>query len=345
MTLIAIEEHWNLPAVRAAVAALPPDRSDPSAALDEMGDTLERLVDLGDERIAAMDAQGVDVQVLSLAPPGTQPLDPRDAVPLSMLANDTSAAAVSRYPTRLRALASLPTADPAAAVAELERTAALGFVGAMLYGRTGDTPLDDLRYDDLFRAAAALHQPVFIHPQIPSVQLREAAYAGFDPMTSLALATFGWGWHLEAARATLRLILSGVFDRHPDLQLVLGHWGELLLFWLDRADGLSRIAGLDRTVSEYVRSNVHITSSGMLSPTLLRHALDVTTPDRLLFSTDYPFQRPTGEQIGEFLTAFPSDAAREAFTSGNARALFRIDDTLPRGTDSQHAARSDEAKS
>jgi uncharacterized protein len=324
MTLIAIEEHWNLPAVRAAVSALPRHRADPSTVLDEMGDALERLVDIGDARIAAMDEQGVDIQVLSLAPPGTQPLDAADSVPLSRLANDIAAAAMAQHPTRLRALATLPTADPMAAATELERAAGLGFVGAMVYGRTGDTPLDDARYDDLFGVAAALHQPVFIHPQIPSLTIRDAEYAGFDPMTNLGLATFGWGWHLEAARSALRLIVSGVFDRHPDLQLVLGHWGELLLFWLDRTESLSRIAGLDRKVSEYIRSNVHITSSGMLNPTLLRHALEVTTPDRLLFSTDYPFQRPSRADIADFLTAFPSNKARDKFTSENARVLFGI---------------------
>lgn len=324
MTLIAIEEHWNLPAVRAAVSALPPDRADPSTVLDDMGGALERLVDIGDARIAAMDEQGVDIQILSLAPPGTQPLDAADSVPLSRLANDTAAAAVAQHPTRLRALATLPTADPTAAASELERAAGLGFVGAMVYGRTGDTPLDHPRYDDLFGVAAALHQPVFIHPQIPSLTLRDAAYAGFDPMTNLGLATFGWGWHLEAARSALRLIVSGIFDRHPDLQLVLGHWGELLLFWLDRTESLSRTAGLDRKVSEYISSNVHITSSGMLNPTLLRHALEVTTPDRLLFSTDYPFQHPDRADIADFLTAFPSNEARDKFTSENARVLFGI---------------------
>jgi predicted TIM-barrel fold metal-dependent hydrolase len=150
-------------------------------------------------------------------------------------------------------------------------------------------------------------------------------------MTNLALATFGWGWHLEAALAALRLIVRGVFDRHPALQLVLGHWGELLLFWLDRTDSLSRVAGLKRKVSEYVRSNVHITSSGMLNPTLLRHALEVTTPDRLLFSTDYPFQRPSKADIDRFGTAFPTDEDRERFMAGNARALFAIT-SCPRGT-------------
>jgi len=112
-------------------------------------------------------------------------------------------------------------ADPRAVVGELERAAGLGCVGAMVYGRTGETTLDDPRYDDLFAAAAALGQPIFIHPQIPPPTVRQAAYTGFNPLTELALSTFGWGWHLEAALAALRLIVRGTFDRHPDLQIVL----------------------------------------------------------------------------------------------------------------------------
>jgi predicted TIM-barrel fold metal-dependent hydrolase len=324
MTVIAIEEHWNLRELTSAIRALPEARGDDSLAFDEMGDNLERLDDIGAARVAAMDAQGVDMQIISLTPPGTQPLDAAEAFSLSRQANDIAAEAVRRHPSRLRAFATLPMADPRAAVAELERAAGLGLVGAMVYGRTGETPLDDPRYDDLFAAAAALRQPIFIHPQIPSAAIRQAAYSGFDPMTNLALATFGWGWHVEAAVAALRLIVRGTFDRHPELQLVLGHWGELLLFWHDRTDSLSRVAGLDRKVSEYVRSNVHITSSGMLSPTLLRHALEATTVDRLLFSTDSPFQRPAKADIDRFLAEFASDEDRERFTAGNACSLFDI---------------------
>jgi predicted TIM-barrel fold metal-dependent hydrolase len=324
MPLIAIEEHWGSPAVTAAVRALPPGRSDPSLAFDEMGDNLGRLHDLGDGRVAAMDDQGIDLSIVSLAPPGTHPLDAKDAVPLSRDANDHVAEAVSRHPTRLRAFSTLPMADPDAAVAELERTAGLGFVGVMLYGRVGETPLDDPRHEPVLAAAAALRQPVFVHPQVPTPAVRQAQYSGIDPTTDLALATFGWGWHLEAGLAALRLIARGTFDRHPDLQLVLGHWGELLLFWLGRADSLSRVAGLERRVSDYVRSNVHVTSSGMLDPALLHHALAVTAPDRLLFSTDYPFQRPTRDDIDTFLAELPSDADRELFTAGNARALFGL---------------------
>ena len=323
--LIGVEEHWTLDAVDDALRSLPADRRDGSLALNEHGDTATRLADLGPGRLAAMDEQGVEVQVLSLAPPGTQGLSPGDAVPLSREANDRAAAAVAAAPTRLRAMATLPLADPAAAADELERGTALGLVGAMVYGRTGDVPLDDPRFEDLWGVAESLGQPVFIHPQVPPRAVRDASYSGIGDVADLALATFSWGWHLEAGTAALRLMASGALDRHPGLQLVLGHWGELLLFWHERADSLARIAGLQRSVTDYLRENVWITASGMLDPALLQHALAVTTTDRLLFSTDYPFQSPTREQIDALLAAFPDDASRDAFAAGNARNLFGID--------------------
>ncbi len=144
-------------------------------------------------------------------------------------------------------------------------------------------------------------------------------------MTDLALATFGWGWHLDAGIAALRLILRGSFDRHPDLQVILGHFGEMLLFWLDRADSLFRIAGLQQSVSDYMRSNFFITTSGMLNPALLHHALSVTSIDRLIFSTDHPFQKPTQDEISRFLEHLASDSERQKFSSANATSLFGLD--------------------
>lgn len=324
MTLIAIEEHWLLPELTSTLEAMPAGLRDESLALNGMGDHLERLEDLGAGRIAAMDAQGIDVSVLALTPPGTQPLPPADAVRLSRTANDIAAAAVGNHPSRFRALSTLPMSAPRQVPEELERAAGLGHVGTMVYGRSGDLFLDDPVYDDFFAAAARLGQPVFIHPQLPSPSVRDASYRGFDAMTELALATFGWGWHLDTATAALRLIIRGTFDRHPDLRIVLGHWGEMLLFWLDRADSLSRIAGLQRSVSDYIRSNFFITTSGMLNPALLRHALSVTSVDRLIFSTDYPFQQPSREEIASFLGELASDEERDKFSSANASALFRL---------------------
>jgi hypothetical protein len=130
---------------------------------------------------------------------------------------------------------------------------------------------------------------------------------------------------MDAGLSALRLILRGTFDRYPDLQLVLGHWGEMLLFWMDRADSLSGIAKhLERRVSDYITTNIHITSSGMLQERLLRHALDFTGADRVLFSTDYPFHRPGAAATGHFFDAIPGPSDRSKIASGNAEALFRL---------------------
>lgn len=324
MRLIGIEEHWTLDGLDRALRAQPPELLDDSLVLNDHGDAGERLADLGPRRLATMDAQGVDLQVISLAPPGTQGLSAPDAVTLSREANDTAAALIGAQPERFRAMATLPLGDPTAAATELDRAVGLGLTGAMVYGRTGDVTLDDPRFDDLWAVAARLGQPIFIHPQIPPRAVRDAAYRGLGEFGDLALATFAWGWHLEAGTAALRLMAAGVLDRHPDLRLVLGHWGELLLFWHQRADGLARAAHLDRSVTEYLRENVWITASGMLDPALLQHALAVTGPDRLLFSTDYPFQLPSSDEIDRFLAAFPDDEARAAFASGNAETLFGL---------------------
>jgi uncharacterized protein len=321
--LIAIEEHWIAPSVTSALKAQA--RPDESLAFNEMGDHQPRLEALGEGRIAAMNAQGIDISILALTPPGTQPLSPQQARRLSSAANETAIAAVSKYPTRFRTLSTLPMSSPKHVVDELVRAKGLGHVGTMVYGRSGDRVLDDPAYDEFFAAAAELGQPVFIHPQIPSDEARDASYRGFGDLTDLALATFGWGWHLDAALAALRLIIHGTFDRHPELQIVLGHWGEMLLFWLDRADSLSRVAGLQRSVSEYIRSNFYVTASGMLNPALLHHVLSVTSVDRLMFSTDYPFQQPTHDEIASFLGHFASDQDRQKFSFANAAALYGLE--------------------
>ncbi len=324
VNLIGVEEHWMLDHLDAALGAMPLPARDPSLVLNHHGAGRARLSDLGEQRISTMDEQGMTMQILSLAPPGTQGLDRASAVSLSRDVNDVAAAVVADRPDRFRALATLPLADPRAAAAELERATQLGLVGAMVYGRTGDVLLDDARYDDLWAVAADLGQPVFIHPQIPPAAVRQASYSGLGDSAELAIATFSWGWHLEAGTAALRLMARGALDRHPGLQLVLGHWGEMLLFWHQRADSLARVAGLERTITEYLQQNVWITASGMLDPVMVQHALSITTIDRILFSTDYPFQIPRSEDIARFLATLPDDNARTAITSENAQHLFRI---------------------
>jgi hypothetical protein len=324
--IIAIEEHWNSAGIRDALDRLPAGARDESVAFNTMGDNQARLEDIGPGRIEAMDAAGIDVSILSVVTPATQALPAADAVALARDANDEAADAVRAHPERLRAFSTLPTSEPQAAAAELERCASrLGHVGAMVHGRAGTRTLDDPAYDDLLATAARLHQPIFIHPQVPSNELRDAAYRGLGPLLDLGLATFGWGWHMDTGLAALRLILRGTFDRHPDLQLVLGHWGEMLLFWMDRADSLSGIARhLDRRVSDYIKTNIHITSSGMLQERLLLHTLDFTSADQVLFSTDYPFHQPNAAAVRQFFDAIPDPADRAKIASGNAEALLHL---------------------
>jgi len=326
MNVVTVEEHWVTPAIARALDQQPAETRDDSLALNARGDIATRLLDIGDGRIAAMDAAGIDMQILSIAPPGTGGLPAAEAVVLSREANDAAAAAVRAHPTRFRALATLPTPDPDATVVELERCATvLGHVGVMTYGRSRDRWLDDPAYEDLLATASRLQQPVFIHPQIPAKAVRDAAYSGFDPMTDLALATFGWGWHVEAGTAALRLILRGTFDRHPDLQIVLGHWGEMLLVSLDRIDSLSNVTThLERRVADYIRDNVHIATSGMLTPRLLRHALEVTTIDRIVLSGDYPFHRIDTNAIEAFLSTLPDSSDQEKVAHHNAATLFNL---------------------
>lgn len=326
MKIIAIEEHWNSVAIRDALDLLQGAERDESVAFNAMGDNQARLEDIGPGRIETMDAAGIDLSILSVVTPATQALPSREAIVLARDANDEAADAVAAHPTRLRAFATLPTGDPRAAATELERCATrLGHVGAMVHGRAGDHTLDAAAYDDLFATAARLNQPIFIHPQIPSNRLRDAAYRGLGPQVDLGLATFGWGWHMDAGLAALRLILRGTFDRHPDLQLILGHWGEMLLFWMDRVDSLSGVAThLERRISDYLTTNIHITSSGMLQERLLHHALDFTSADQVLFSTDYPFHRPDAAAVRKFFDAIPRPTDRSKIAFGNAEALFHL---------------------
>ncbi len=204
MKIIAIEEHWNSVGIRDALDRLADGARDESVAFNTMGDNQIRLEDIGQRRIEAMDAAGIDVSILSVVTPATQALPAREAVALARDANDEATDAVRAHPARFRAFATLPTSDPQAAAAELERCATrLGHAGAMAHGRSGSRPLDDPAYDDLFATAARLHQPIFIHPQIPSNELRDAAYRGLDPLVDLGLPTFGWGWHMDTGLSAL----------------------------------------------------------------------------------------------------------------------------------------------
>lgn len=296
MRLIAIEEHILPSTIRDAWASAPPPY-DPVSAVADGGENGARLADLGADRLALMDEQGVDVQVLSLTTPGLHNLEPGPAVGAARRVNDLIAETCARHPDRFQGFAALPTPDADAAPRELERAVRdLGLKGALLCGRTRERHLDHPSMRPMLAKAAELGVPLFIHPQTPLPAVREANYSGISESADLALAAFGLGWHYEAGLQWVRLAAAGVFDELPDLQIILGHWGEVVLFYLERTSAVfDRALTLKRPLATYARENLYVTGSGMWSEAYLHRCLEIVGPERLLFSTDFPYQyRPGG---------------------------------------------------
>jgi uncharacterized protein len=251
-------------------------------------------------------------------------LEPEESVTLARRTNDLVAATIAKYTTRFHGFATLPTAAPKEAAAELERAVTrLGLVGTMLCGRTREKNLDHPDFLPIFETAARLGVPLFVHPQIPQRAVREVYYSGFSDLIDTAFATFALGWHYEAGIQFVRLILAGVFDKYPDLQIILGHWGEVVLFYLERLNSLGRVAHLRRPIADYIRQNLYVTPSGMWSQSYLQRTLELVGPERILFSTDYPYQYRPGRSGRSFIEEVAlSPEQKELFAHGNWERLI-----------------------
>jgi predicted TIM-barrel fold metal-dependent hydrolase len=331
MRAIALEEHYVIGAFmegpgRELRAMAEAARSHPKVAAG-YATLIDGLCDLGEGRIAAMDAAGVDVQVLSLTSPGVEQLDAAEAVALASRANDALAEAVRRYPGRFAGFAALPTAAPEAAAEELGRVVEEhGFLGALVNGHSRGRYLDDPFFRPILKRAESLGVPIYLHPTPPPRPVIEASYTGgFAPGVAEGLAAAAWGWHVETATHVLRLILGGTFDRFPGLQVVVGHLGEGLPFFLPRLElALPReITKLDRSVGDYLRENVHYTFGGFNWPQAFLDLLLQVGAERIMFSTDHPYA-----SMGEaraFLDRLPvSPADRERIAHGNAERLLGL---------------------
>ncbi|MDA4892849.1 amidohydrolase family protein [Streptomyces sp. MS2A] len=310
MKIITLEEHFVDPALAAAssptINRLAPNFAAAYAAGTGFAGSLQSeslLLDLGEKRVANMDLNGITTQVLSClwaqqAPAGVAP-------ELVRAANDSAARAVNAFPGRFAAFAALPTAVPEAAANELERCVSdLGFVGTLINGRTEDEFLDAPRFDPVLRTASRLGVPIYLHPAMPPRAVTEASYEGLPSLVTGRLQTAAWGWHAETAEHFIHMVLSGVFDRYQDLQVILGHWGEMIPFYLDRIEELlpQEITKLDRPFAEYFRHNVHITPSGMWNQAQLRFCVETLGVERIVLAVDYPFVGNEG------VTAFLDEA-------------------------------------
>ena len=222
MRTITLEEHYASPGFLDG-----PGRELKAQALKfgaAAAKLFEQLCDVGEKRIAEMNAAKIDMQVLSLTSPGTEQIAGARATALAREANDFLADAIKKNPTRFAGFATLPTAIPDEAAEELERMVREHrFKGAIINGHCRERYLDDKFFWPILERAEALNVPIYLHPTPPPKPVIEASYGGFSPIVTELLAGAGWGWHIETAIHVIRLILGGVFDKYPKLQIVVGH--------------------------------------------------------------------------------------------------------------------------
>jgi predicted TIM-barrel fold metal-dependent hydrolase len=277
------------------------------------GDILvNRLLDLGENRVKEMDAAGVDVQVISLSEPSVELFDPVTGTALAKSSNDVLAGAIQNYPDRFMGFAALAPQDPDEAVKELERAVKeLGFKGWLTHSNFGDTYLDHQKYWPILEQAEALSVPIYIHPSFPAItQLHDYGFA---------LAGAPFGFQFETAMCLMRMILNGIFDRYSGLQIILGHFGEALPFlmeridfpfvkpWFDPADR----PHLERKPSEVLRENMFVTTSGRYYEPAFQCTVEALGIERVLFGTDHPYETMAdGVQFIQALPLSPEDKAR-----------------------------------
>lgn len=313
--IIALEEHYFDPGIAAKFN-------------DKVGfagtPIRKRLDDVDDLRIREMDEAGIDVQVLSQGAPSTQRFDPETAVKLSIEANDRLQQTILRHPDRYAGFAALPTPDPKAAADELERTVTkYGFKGAMIHGLTNGEFIDLPKYWPIFERAQKLGVPIYLHPAMPHPDVIKAYYAEYVEKFP-GILTAGWGFTVETATQGIRMVLSGVFDKYPGLQVIIGHLGEGLPFSLWRiSEALSRESDMGRSFADTFCEHFHITTSGNFSdPAMICSMMEMGT-DRIMFSIDYPFvmNGPAVDWM-EGIRLSPDD--KKKILAGNAEKLLKM---------------------
>ena len=343
MKIICVEEHVADPALVKAGQAKkqaeasyftevgsyfngsPDDGDDKLPQSMNFGFSSKLLVETGEERSAHMDQHGIDMQILSYSNP-TQDLPAGEEIELTQRANDKLAERVHAAPSRFGGFAALPWQHPEAAAVELERAVKeLGLVGTLLLGHPGNMFLDDPRFEPVLAKLDELRVPIYMHPGYPLPQVQQPYYGGLGTEVTARLSLFGWGWHSEAGIHLLRVLLSKKFDKFPNLQVISGHWGEMVPFFLQRLDDSipQEVTGLSRSITETYKQHVYVTASGMLGLPHFQFIHSVLGADRILYSVDFPYLTMAGAR--RFLETLPvSQEDKEKIAHGNAEALLRL---------------------
>ena len=331
--VIAVEEHFSTDAFLDQVASLKegPGEEAERAFMDSFIQnprTRDRVVNL-DTMLGEMDRAGTDVSVLSLNPPALQQYrDANRATDLAQEMNDRLVEIIEKHPTRFAGLGSLAPQRPDQAAQELKRVMGkLKMNGIMICSHTLGRYLDEPQFEPILLAAEEENSTLYLHPRVPSPAML-APYSQYGMLAAL------WGFQAEAGTHAMRLIASGIFDRHPKLKVVLGHLGEALPFWVWRTDNIYehtyawageqlKMVKLQLKPSEYLCRNFAVTTSGMDDSTVLGYVLNKLGAENVLFAIDYPYE--DSATATRFLATAPlSPAQRAAVSHANAERLFRI---------------------
>lgn len=319
---VALEEHF------AIEETLADSKVFGAHVWNELG---PRLTDFQDKRIRLMDASGVELTILSLNAPAIQAIhDVKRAISVARESNDIMAAEIAKRPDRFKGFAALPMQNPEEASRELTRCVKeLGFVGALVNGfsQAGDANnalyYDLPQYRSFWKTIADLGVPFYLHPRNP-LPGAVPAYAGHNWLLGP-----NWAFHAETAVHALRLIGSGLFDEHPDLQIILGHLGEGIPAYLWRIDHRNdwmkarHSYAAKKWVADYFRTNFVLTTSGNFSTSALNQAIAEIGVERVLWSADYPFEDIS--DAADWIDAAPlSEDDRLKIGRTNAQKLFKL---------------------
>lgn len=279
---------------------------------DDMRDIALRLRD--------MDEQGIDAAVVSTNVPGVDWFPAADAPSIARDVNDELLDLARRYPDRIAVQAVLPLQAPEAAAEELERTAGAGAVAAMIFSNVAGVPLDDPRFGVVFDTAARLDIPLYVHPTYPLTAKTLDAYALISTV----------GFLVDTTTAVLRLVLGGLYERHPDFKLVLAHSASLLPQLVGRIDyeaaRLPNGTGKLTVAPSEALARIY-TDCVCVWPPALRSTLDFLGPERVMFGSDYPFWDPA-RSLASLRDAGLPRGVVETIQAGNARRLFGLGDAL-----------------
>jgi predicted TIM-barrel fold metal-dependent hydrolase len=321
--IVTLEEHITTRAIVNAASSGQPGAPLANAYIRSLH---AKLLDVGDGRLADMDASGINVQVLSISASPIDRMESSAAHALARDANEIMAAAVQTHPHRFAAFATLALQAPEKAAVELERCIRrLGFKGVMVNGTVNGEFLDHPKFTPLFEAAQALDVPIYLHPAPPPEPVRDAYFGGLPGQLGFLLSTAGWGWHAETGLHSLRLIISGVFDRFPRLKIIIGHMGENLPFSIARAQAVFARGdlNLERPLGEYFQDHFYLTTSGYFTAPPFVCMLQVVGIDHIMFSVDYPFSpNAVGRAFLDHLPVSRDDL--EKIAHRNADTLLKI---------------------